>query len=165
MPIVLSELRDVIRGDAELRAMASIGDDTGIALALNRPVHPVVRRISREDLVRWSAVTGAMQRLEVAATGMSATPGAPSAASAAKASLVMLSSGIAELRLDSEINQLLAILVSANVLTEADMQAMRTRATELVGFADKTWGEPVSVDQVSASLEPDRPDGMVGELL
>lgn len=165
MPIVLSELRDAIHADPHLLAMANVGDDTGIAAALNAPIHPVVRRVSRENLLRWSAMTGALQRLQQASSEQIATPGAPSAASAARAGLAVLSSGVEWLRFDGEIETLLGLLVQANVLTELDVSSLRARATELIGYADKTWGEEVSVTQVSQALEPDRPNGMAGGLL
>lgn len=155
----LADLRAMIITSGSLRALGSAGDDSGIAAALNTPTITVHRRITKQAILRWAASTGGLKKLRVAAADL--TNGLQAASEAA---LAMLSSDLPSMSIDAEVLTMLDTLVTGNVLTSSDKTAFLTRAAELIGAAESSLGSPISVDDVSAALAGDRPNGQVTEL-
>jgi hypothetical protein len=156
MSVDLIRLRTIIRGDAARLVRAKMGDDTGIEKELNTPSVAVARRISKEKLLRWCAVTGALNKLQEAAKSAN-----PTLASYATAGLAVLTANVDWMNLDDELKAMLNALVTAGVLLASDVSQLLARATELISLAEFEFGESVSLSQVSESLLPDRPDGKV----
>lgn len=105
------------------------------AEALNRKNRTVQIRISREQLLRWSAATSALKKLRLEVAN-----GTNGKQAAAEAALMMLSSGIEYLNLDAEIRSLIDLLVAGNVLTASDRTALYQRASETVSRCEELFG-------------------------
>ena len=150
-------LYELIHSYPELEALAVVGNDTAISHFLNEPRVSVSRRISKEHLLRWSASTGAIVKLEEAKSSSNALVKA-----LAFAGLSILTSDVPVVTLDDEFKMYLSQLVAASVLTQTDVDKLFERASEMVSLSELNFGRPTSVDEVSHALLIDRPDGIVG---
>lgn len=150
-------LYELIHSNPEWTAFASIGNDTAISVALNEPSITVHRRITKEQLLRWSASTGAIVKLEDAKVSASGIVKA-----LATAGLAILSSDVPIVTLDDEFKLYLDQLVTASVLTQSDVDKLLERAAETISISEYHFSKPTSVDEVSHALLVDRPDGVVG---
>lgn len=147
-------LYETIHADPALAARAAVGDDAGIAEALNAPTATKTERISREQLLRWATATGALARLRTAAASSD-----PHLASLAAAGLALLDAGIPWLSLDAEIVGFLAALQTFGIISADDRQQLEQRATEPTSRAEQLAGRLLTAADISAALAADRPDG------
>lgn len=155
----LADLRAMIVADDSLRAMGNAGNDAGIAASLNAPSVSIHRKITKQAILRWAASTGGLKKLRTAIAerqnGLQA---------ASEAALAMLSSELPTMAIDAEIVAMLDALVAGGVLAESDKTAFLNRAAETVGEAEYALGQPVTDEDVSASLAGDRPNGKLAIL-
>lgn len=116
------------------RGYASMGHDEA-AESLNVANRIVVRKISKNQILRWSAETGGIAKLRNAVATFSNGRQA-----ASDAALAMLQTEIGDLHLDAEVMALLNSLVAGNVLTDSDRSKLLTRAVETVSRCDELCG-------------------------
>lgn len=113
---------------------AVMGHDEAAA-SLNAATRTVHRQISMPALLRWAVTTGAIRKLRA---GM--TSGNESSQAVSEVALSLLSSNLESLSLDAELRMLLASLVAAQIFTQADVDALFTRAAEVVSRCDELLG-------------------------
>lgn len=153
----LPDLRTIIVSDNTLKQMAQQGRDAEIAAALNVPTVTVYRRATNKQLLRWLA--GATRSTKLRTAASDAQNGAKSIAQSA---LYVVESGMDSVDTDAEWWEMVDYLVTANVLSTQDKTDLQTRIAEQIGTAESELGQAVTADDVSACLQSDRPDGVIG---
>lgn len=133
-------LRSELLNDPLSRGYAQLGTDTCVE-SLNTKNREVVLRISREQLLRWSAATAALKKLRLEVAN-----GTNGKQAASEVALLMLSSGIEFLNLDAEIKGLVDLLVTGNVLSQSDRALLYERAKETVSRCEELLGLGVVCD-------------------
>lgn len=149
-------LYQLVHSIPALVSYAAVGNDTAIADYLNNTTIKVQRKITREKVLRWAALTGAITKLEQAKqNGSSQVKGLSSAG------LSILSSSVDVLTLDEEFLTFMSTLVSAQVLSESDMSSFLQRAEEDISLAEFHLGRLIDTHEVSLTLLVDRPEGRI----
>lgn len=145
-----------VHADLEAEQAARVGNDQAVTDWLNEPAITVYRRITSNQLLRWAAVNGIMQKIQNEATN-----GTNGKRSIAQAALYMLQGTLADLKLDSEVLGMLDHLVNGGVLSAGDRADMMARAAEQISRADHIIGRPATNEDVGLAMAIDRPNGKI----
>ena len=145
-----------VHADLEAEQAARTGNDQSVTDWLNMPAITVYRRITSNQLLRWAAVNGIMQKIQNEATN-----GTNGKKSIAQAALYMLQGTLADLKLDAEVLGMLDHLVNGGVLSANDKEDMLTRAAEQISRAELIIGRRATNEDVGIAMSIDRPDGKI----
>ena len=154
-PSQMVALYYAIHADPIAAQAANVGDDQAVSDRLNLPTVLVHRRATSQQLLRWSAARGVMQKLQ-----SEATSGTNGKKSIAQAALTMLQAGTTELVLDMEVLGMIDYLIPA-VLSIDDKADLLQRCAEHISVAEQEIGRQCTVADVGEVLLVDRPNGKI----
>lgn len=149
-------LYNLVMADDIAKAAAVSGNDQLACDRVNLPAVVVHRRVSQAILLRWSAMTGAMRKLQHEAQN-----GTNGKRDIAISSLAMLGSAVGDLVLDSEIVGMIDKLVAGNVFTMEDKADLFNRCAELISNAENEIGRKATIEDIGIVMARDRPDGKI----
>lgn len=145
-----------VHADLEAEQAARVGNDQAVTDWLNTPAITVYRRISANQLLRWSAKNYTIQKLQSEAAN-----GTNGKKSIAQAALLMLQTSVTDLTLDDEILGMIDVLVSGTVLSAADKADLLARSAEQISRAEQLIGRPATNEDVGLAMAVDRPGGKI----
>lgn len=151
-----AKIYDHIHATPALLALARVGNDQGVADALNATGPVVYRRATKSQLLLWSAVRGVRQKLQVVAD-----TGTNGKQSMAQVFLDILRGDLQSVELSAQVLGMLDRMVADGVISQADKDDLFARVAENITTAEWLVGSRVTIDDIGRILAVDRPGGKI----